>query len=108
MPESQTLTGLAVPLTAGGEQPPSRILVVDDEPRNGRLMQMVLRAAGYKTTVVTSGQEALDALEAQSVDLIILDVMMPEMSGFEVCRILRARPATHFLPVILVTALSDV
>ncbi|HVC79214.1 MAG TPA: adenylate/guanylate cyclase domain-containing protein [Chloroflexota bacterium] len=109
MPESQSsLTGLAVPLTAGAERPRARILVVDDEPRNGRLMRMVLRAEGYTTTVAASGQEALDTLESQPVDLIILDVMMPEMSGFEVCRILRARPATHFLPVILVTALSDV
>lgn len=92
----------------GGGAPPSHVLVVDDDPRNGRLMQLVLRGEGYKTTVAASGREAMTILHEQRVDLLVLDVMMPEMSGFEVCRLVRAESSTRFVPVILVTALTDV
>jgi len=70
-------------------------------------MQMVLRGEGYQTTVASSGPEALSVLEGEAIDLIILDVMMPGMSGFEVCRAIRDNPRTVFLPIILVTALTD-
>jgi class 3 adenylate cyclase len=88
--------------------PPAHILVVDDDQRNARLMQMVLRSEGYNTSTALSGSDALLLLAQQQVDLIVLDVMMPGMSGFEVCRRVRSSPDTHFLPVILVTALADV
>jgi class 3 adenylate cyclase len=86
----------------------SRILVVDDEPRNARLMQMVLRAEGYGTGIATNGPEALGLIAKGDYDLLVLDVMMPGMSGYEVCRAVRADEATRFLPVVLVTALTDV
>jgi adenylate cyclase len=89
------------------ERPAAHVLIVDDEPRNVRLMQLVLRAEGYTISVAGSGQEALAILATHRVDLIVLDVMMPGMSGFDVCRGVRADPATHFVPVILVTALAD-
>lgn len=89
----------------GGAQP--HILVVDDEPPNVRLMRLTLRAEGYGVTTAGSGLEALQRLGEATVDLVILDVMMPGMSGYDVCRALRADYATRFLPVILVTALKD-
>ena len=87
--------------------PPAHILVVDDEPRNVRLMSMVLRAEGYQVSTAATGSDALALLQATSPDLIVLDVMMPGLSGYEVCRSIRAAEATRFLPVILVTALSE-
>lgn len=101
-----------VPATQAGpaEWPsgsPAHILLVDDEPRNTRLMQMVLRTDGYRISTAAGGQEALALMEAQNVDLLVLDVMMPGMSGFEVCRLVRASREARFIPVILVTALTD-
>ena len=86
----------------------AHVLVVDDEPRNVRLMQMVLRAEGYRTSTALSGSEALHVIATDCPDLVILDVMMPGMSGFDVCRALRANASTRFVPVVLVTALTDV
>ncbi len=83
------------------------VMVVDDEQRNARLMQIVLRSEGYQTTVATNGSDALRVLDETAIDLVILDVMMPGMSGFDVCRALRRNPKTQALPVILVTALTD-
>src|SRR5665213_906865 len=99
-------------LSSGGaghamERPSAHVLVVDDEARNVRLMQLVLRAEGYTISTAGSGQESLTILATRRVDLIVLDVMMPGMSGFDVCRDVRTDPATHFVPVILVTALAD-
>ena len=85
----------------------AHVLVVDDEPRNARLMQIVLRSEGYRTTLAQNGPEALKIAGEGRVDLVILDVMMPGMSGYEVCRIIRADLATRFIPVVLVTALTD-
>ena len=83
------------------------LLVVDDEPQNIRLLQIRLQAAGYTVLTATNGQEALERVQADSPDLILLDVMMPGMNGFEVCRRIRAEEATQFIPVVMVTALLD-
>jgi class 3 adenylate cyclase len=83
------------------------ILVVDDDQRNARLVQIVLRSEGYLTTIATAGIDALQLLDSAPFDLVILDVMMPGMSGYDVCRALRKKPKTQTLPVILVTALAD-
>jgi len=95
--------------SAGGEATSRvpHILVVDDDQRNARLMQMVLRSEGYRTTIASTGTEALHLLNATLCDLVILDVMMPGMSGYDVCRALRREPKTQAIPVILVTALAD-
>ncbi|MEI8658347.1 HD domain-containing phosphohydrolase [Vibrio sp. Hal054] len=83
-----------------------RILVVDDEPANLKVMRQVLQE-GYRLTFARSGQEALTRLEQESVDLILLDVMMPDMTGFELCKLLKDNPSTACIPVIFVTALRD-
>ncbi|MCZ6679402.1 MAG: response regulator [Candidatus Poribacteria bacterium] len=84
-----------------------KILVVDDEPRNIRILQIQLTAKGYTVLTATNGQEALEMVKTASPDLILLDIMMPKMNGFEVCEQIRADESTQFLPVVMVTALSD-
>ncbi len=85
----------------------AKILVVDDEPQNVRLLQIRLQADGYTVLTATNGQEALERVKIEAPDLILLDVMMPGMNGFEVCRRIRAEESTQFIPVVMVTALSD-
>ena len=85
---------------------PARILVVDDTPRNVKLLQDLLTIKGYEVITAASGPEALAKVEAERPDLVLLDVVMPEMSGYEVCRKIRAEPATAILPVVMVTALD--
>jgi class 3 adenylate cyclase len=85
---------------------PARILVVDDLPQNVKLLADLLTAKGYAVVTAASGREALDRLEAAAPDLVLLDVMMPEMSGYEVCARIRRNPATGILPVVMVTSLD--
>jgi len=85
---------------------PARILVVDDTPRNVKLLQDLLTIKGYEVITAASGPEALAKVEAERPDLVLLDVVMPEMSGYEVCRKIRDQPATAILPVVMVTALD--
>jgi adenylate cyclase len=84
----------------------AHILVVDDVPRNVKLLADVLAAKGYRTRTAASGEEALAAIAADPPDLVLLDVMMPGLSGYDVCRAIRADPALAMLPVVLVTALD--
>jgi two-component system cell cycle response regulator len=85
----------------------ARILVVDDIPANVRLLEAKLAAEYFEVVSASSGKEALELIEKQEPDIVLLDVMMPEMDGFEVCSRIRANPRTRFLPVVMVTALSD-
>ena len=85
----------------------SVILVVDDNLMNIDLMRAYLEPEGYKVISATRGQEALDILENQSIDLILLDVMMPGMNGFEVTRKIRSNKYLQYIPIILITALSE-
>ena len=85
---------------------PARLLVVDDTPANVKLLADVLGARGYAVSTAASGKEALEKVAADAPDLVLLDVVMPEMSGYEVCKALRADPATSRLPVVMVTALD--
>jgi DNA-binding response OmpR family regulator len=85
---------------------PAKILVVDDTPRNVKLLADLLSVKGYEVLTALSGQEALAQMEAERPDLILLDVVMPEMSGYEVCRKIRENAASAMLPVIMVTALD--
>jgi signal transduction histidine kinase len=84
-----------------------RVLVVDDSPQNRMVAVGHLEAAGYEVSAVASGEEALTFLESQRSDLIILDVLMPGLGGFETCRRIRAMPALGDLPVMFLTALGD-
>jgi DNA-binding response OmpR family regulator len=81
-----------------------RILVVDDTPANIKLLDAVLGSQGYTVIPAVSGAEALALVEQEPPDLVLLDILMPGMDGYEVCRRLRGRPATAHLPVILITA----
>ncbi len=85
---------------------PAKILVVDDTPRNVKLLADLLAVKGYSVVTAASGREALAQLAAAQPDLVLLDVVMPEMSGYEVCRKIRDNPATAMLPVVMVTALD--
>ena len=83
---------------------PPKVLVVDDAPRNVRLLEAVLTANGYAVVSADSGPHALERVADDPPDLVLLDVQMPEMDGFEVCRRLRTDEATQFLPVVMVTS----
>ncbi len=85
---------------------PARILVVDDVPQNVKLLADLLAFKGYGVVTAASGAEALRQVAAEPPDLVLLDIMMPGMSGYEVCRALRADPATAVLPVVMVTSLD--
>jgi class 3 adenylate cyclase len=84
----------------------ARILVVDDTPANVLLLADLLASRGYGVTTAASGAEALTKIESERPDLVLLDVVMPQMSGYEVCRKIRDNPATRILPVVMVTALD--
>jgi adenylate cyclase len=86
--------------------PTARILVVDDVPQNVKLLADLLGAKGFAVATAASGPEALAKVETERPDLVLLDVMMPEMSGYEVCRKIRENPATGILPVVMVTSLD--
>ena len=88
------------------EREHGHVLIVDDQEPNRLLLRDLLEARGYEVTEATSGQEALEAVAARLPDVVLLDVSMPGMDGFEVTRRLREDPATQALPVLLVTALS--
>jgi adenylate cyclase len=85
---------------------PGRILVVDDDPKNVKLLADLLAFKGYVVITAASGTAALEQVATGRPDLVLLDVLMPGMSGYEVCRSLRADPATQMLPVVMVTALD--
>lgn len=85
----------------------SHILVVDDVPANLQVVSAILSSQGYTVHTVRSGQEALDYLSTVNVDLILLDVMMPGMNGFETTRQIKSNPAWERVPVIFLTALTD-
>ena len=83
---------------------PPRILVVDDLPQNIRLLEAMLGARGHDVVAASSGADAVALARKGDIDLVLLDIVMPEMDGYEVCRTLRAGDATRFLPIVMVTA----
>jgi class 3 adenylate cyclase/CheY-like chemotaxis protein len=86
---------------------PPRILLVDDNPTNLDILETRLAIHGYELLTAADGEEALAAAREATPDLILLDVMMPKLDGFEVCRRLKADPALPYMPIILVTAKAD-
>ena len=83
------------------------ILLVDDLPQNVRLLRAVLEPRGHEVTEAASGEAALERLAEGDIDLVLLDVLMPGMDGYEVCRRIRAEAATEFLPVVMITASGE-
>ncbi|MBR1223216.1 PleD family two-component system response regulator [Bradyrhizobium sp. U87765 SZCCT0131] len=84
----------------------ARILVVDDIPANVKLLEARLSAEYFDVLTASCGAQALEICERAECDIVLLDVMMPDMDGFEVCRRLKSNPKTHFIPVVMVTALD--
>lgn len=84
----------------------ARILVVDDTPANLKLLSALLCSRGYEVETATDGPSALAAIAQRKPDLVLLDVMMPGLSGYDVCRRIRAEPATALLPVVMCTSLD--
>lgn len=83
------------------------ILVVDDNPKNLQIIALTLRELNYKLIIADGGQKAIDLAERYRVDLILLDVMMPGVDGFEVCRVIKSKPENEGIPIIFLTALSE-
>jgi sigma-B regulation protein RsbU (phosphoserine phosphatase) len=88
------------------EEKRSKILVVDDEPLNVRLLSMILKSEGYDVLQGYSGEEALEKVETESPDLILLDIMMPHIDGYEVCKRIRENESTKAIPIVMITALQ--
>ena len=86
---------------------PATILIVDDELHNRKLLEALLRPEGYSTLTASGGTQALAMISQQRPDLILLDVMMPDINGFQVTEVLKADSATSNIPIILVTASVD-
>ena len=85
----------------------ARILVVDDQPLNVKVIEAKLSSEYYEVLTASSGRGALDSMAAVKPDIVLLDIMMPEMDGFEVCRRMKADVELMHIPVVMVTALSD-
>jgi putative two-component system response regulator len=86
---------------------PGTILIVDDQPTDQDLLAEVLQAQGFDTRTAGDGQMALDAFSRTRPDLVLVDAMMPNMNGYEVCRRLKSDPRTRLTPVVMVTSMSD-
>ena len=86
---------------------PARILIVDDERQNRELLEAMLTPEGFVLLTAASGEEALAAVAQHAPDLILLDVMMPRMDGYQMAAIIKGNLATKNIPVIMVTALDD-
>ncbi len=84
------------------------ILVVDDNQENLKVVNSLLKEENYKIALALDGKSALDTLEKTRIDIILLDIMMPGMDGFEVCKILKSNERTKNVPVIFLTAKSDI
>lgn len=89
------------------DRPAAKILIVDDEPFNIDILEQELTDLGYQTLSAANGPEALAIVTAEAPDLILLDVMMPGMDGFTVCRLLKERKETQLIPVVFMTALGE-
>jgi PleD family two-component response regulator len=96
----------ATPKPAPAEAPP-RILIADDNPQGVELLEAYLSDSPYELRTATDGEQTLREVAAWHPDLILLDVMMPKVSGFEVCKRLRANPATRDIGVLMITALDQ-
>ena len=86
---------------------PATILIVEDEPDVAEMIRYNLEKDTYRTVVAHSGTEALQAAEAHKPDLVLLDIMLPDLSGWDVCRMLRDNPKSRNLPILMVTAMSS-
>ena len=89
------------------ESRPPRVLIADDNPQGAELLEAYLGDSGYELRTAADGEQTLRQVAAWQPDLILLDIMMPKISGFEVCKRLRANPATRDTAVLMITALDQ-
>jgi len=101
-PESQPATDAILDAALAGT-----VLVVDDEEANRDLIRDTLEARGYRVLAASNGHEALERITSEPPDIVLLDLMMPGLNGFEVCRILKSNPQWAIIPVLMITALSE-
>src|SRR4051794_28474951 len=92
---------------AGSSSLPARILIADDNPQGAELLEAFLTDSGHETRTAADGEETLRKVAQWKPDLILLDIMMPKISGFEVCKRLKADPATGDIAVLMITALDQ-
>lgn len=85
----------------------ARVLIVDDETHNRSLLEIMLSSEGYELFTAASGEEALAVVEEHHPDLILLDIMMPELNGFQITTMLKANPETQHIPIIILSAIDD-
>jgi diguanylate cyclase (GGDEF)-like protein len=102
------LAGLAIPQALGEGRELAKILVVDDDKFSAELIDNCLRSTGFMSSYYCNSKQALEVIESELPDLIILDVVMPGIDGFELCRRVRQHPALQFTPIIFVTRKDDV
>ena len=102
-PALDEVEGLTLPDSVGEGRQLSKILVVDDDAFSASLIDNTLRSSGFMSSYTTNSSEALDRIEKELPDLVVLDVSMPEIDGFEICRRVRNHPALAFMPIIFVT-----
>ncbi len=101
------MSEVAAPSLAAAVQATFRVLIVDDDPDMAAFLARLLASAGMGVDTVYDGKSALASVLSRAPDLILLDVMLPDMSGFEICERLKADPVTALIPIVLVTALED-
>src|SRR5688500_5909342 len=98
-------------MAAAGQGAPAqttfRVLVVEDDPDMASLLGLMITADGMEASTISDGKEALASIGAPAPDLVLLDVLLPGASGFQICERLKADPATALIPVVLITALED-
>lgn len=85
----------------------TKILIVDDDKGATGLIETIIQSVGYEPIVVNESSQAMDVAKRIAPDLILLDLMMPQPTGFQLCRMLRATPGFRFTPIIIITALDD-
>ena len=95
------------PVNPAEEDRPPRVLIADDNPQGAELLEAYLSATDCEVRIATDGEQTMQAVQAWQPDLILLDIMMPRISGFEVCKRLRADPITADIAVLMVTALDQ-
>jgi len=93
--------------SSGRAGPPASILVVDDELDNRELLGLILEHEGYLVLTAASAHEALSVLERHSPDLILLDIMMPDVDGYQLAAKIKGNPATHDIPIAMISGLDD-
>jgi len=91
-------------MSAGSDRGPVRVAIVDDDPGIVKVISVILKTNGFEVVNALSGAGAIDMIRAEQPDVVLLDIMMPDIDGFEVCRQIKGDPATKDIPVIFVSA----